>query len=127
MRTQCTGFENCCGRAGLADLQHELAVAGELQDVAVLIAVRREPDEALVVDVDAVLVLRPVVALARAAPGLDEIALGIELEHRGGGLAALRARRVEGRRPSRRRSASSAAARPRRGPARRRRRPLPGP
>ena len=85
-----------CG-PGLPICSTNLPSRRELEDVTVLLAVRREPDEALVVDVDAVLVLRPVVALARAAPGLDEIALRVELHHRRGGLAALRARRVEGR------------------------------
>ena len=49
----------------LADLQHELAVHGELEELAVLLAVAGEPDEIVVVDEDAVLALGPFVA----APG----------------------------------------------------------
>src|SRR5207249_9778953 len=50
-------------------------------------AVATEPDEAARVGVDAVLGLRPVVALARAAPGLDEVARLVEFEHRRRGHA----------------------------------------
>src|SRR5262245_66557408 len=46
----------------LADLQHEFALARELQILAVLLAVAADPDEALVVDAHAVIVLRQVVA-----------------------------------------------------------------
>ena len=56
------------GRAGLADLPQEFAVGRELQDLVVVLAVAGEPDVAVLVDVDAVLVLGPVVARARAAP-----------------------------------------------------------
>jgi hypothetical protein len=52
----------------LADLQHELAVGRELEDLAVVVAVAGDPDEALRVDVDAVLVARPVVARAGGRP-----------------------------------------------------------
>ena len=44
--------------------------------------VAADPDEALVVDMDAVLALAAIVAAARAAPGLDEIARGVEHHHR---------------------------------------------
>src|SRR5918993_5550816 len=47
---------------------------------------------------DAVLVLRPVVALAGATPGLDQLAVRIELQHRGRWHAAFRARGAEARR-----------------------------
>ena len=50
-------------RTGLADLHHELAVAGELQDEAVVLVIAAEPDEVLLIDADAVLLLGPVVAL----------------------------------------------------------------
>ncbi len=73
----------------LADLQHELAVLRELQELVVgdrlkpgrplrRAVVAADPDEALVVDMDAVLALRPLVARAGAAPGLDEIARRVE-------------------------------------------------
>jgi hypothetical protein len=57
----------------MADLQHELAAAGEFQDLAVLGAVAADPDEALGIDVDAVLVGRPLIALGGPAPALDNV------------------------------------------------------
>ena len=69
-------------RAGLADLHDELAVAGELENLPVLGIVAADPDEVVVVDEDAVLVLLPVVALAGAAPGLHDLAVLVELDHR---------------------------------------------
>src|SRR5205807_4295497 len=59
-----------------ADLQHELALHRELEELAVGLAVAREPDEVVGVDVDAVLALGPLVARARAAPREEEIARG---------------------------------------------------
>ncbi len=47
-----------------------------------------DPNVALWIDVDAVLVFRPVVSRARAAPALDEVALGVELSNRWHRLAA---------------------------------------
>src|SRR6185437_8554085 len=84
-------------RAGLADLQDEFSVLREFQHLPVILAVAADPDESLRVDIDAVLVLEPVVALSRAAPGLEQIALLIELEHRGRRLAAFRTRWIEAR------------------------------
>ena len=54
--------------AGLADLLQELAVGRELQDLVVVLAVAGEPDVAILVDVDAVLGARPVVAGTGPAP-----------------------------------------------------------
>ena len=94
----------------LADLQDELAVERELQERVVghrlqagdaggRAVVAADPDEALVVDVDAVLALGPFEAVARAAPGLDEIAGGVEHHDRrrglGGILGLQRARTVQ--------------------------------
>src|SRR5262249_38903500 len=64
-----------------ADLHHELAVAGELHQMMVGAAVAAEPDEALGIGVDAVLGLRPVIALPRPAPALDEVAGLVEREN----------------------------------------------
>ena len=51
-----------------ADLHQELSLPRELQDVRVLVAPGAKPDMVLRVDVDAVLELRPFVALTGPAP-----------------------------------------------------------
>ena len=81
----------------LADLQHEFAVARELQILPVLLAVAADPDEALGIDAHAMLVLWPVVALARAAPGPHQLALRVELHDRRSRYAAFAGRRTERR------------------------------
>src|SRR2546425_3811523 len=72
----------------MPDLHQELAVLREFQDLIVVIkravfapAVAADPHIALVIDGDAVVRIRPIVALARAAPVADEVAL---LGHWGG-------------------------------------------
>ena len=87
-----------------ADHHHELAVLGELQDHPVgaggrrprravrlaVAAVAADIDEAVVVDEDAVLAGRPDAAvlhlalagIGRAAPGPQQLAVGVELHHR---------------------------------------------
>src|ERR1019366_6555119 len=67
---------------GVADLQDEAAVAGELQDLTVIRAVPTKPDEAVWIDMDPVLALEPVVTRACAAPGPRHVARGVELDHR---------------------------------------------
>ena len=97
--------------AGMADLQQEFPILGELQDLAVSVAVAGQPDVVLVVDRDAVLATAgPSVAvgplfvraggalyiggmespavcplvfpgLGRTAPALNVVASFIELEH----------------------------------------------
>src|SRR6266705_122918 len=78
----------------LADLQHELAVLRKFQELIVgnrlepgkiagRAVVAANPDEALVVDMDAVLALDPLVARARSAPR-SEIVAG-SVEHHDGG------------------------------------------
>src|SRR4029077_9040216 len=64
-----------CLRSGFADLQHELSVLSEFQDVTVVVAIAADPDEAFGIDIDAVLVFEPVVALAWPTPGLEQIAV----------------------------------------------------
>ena len=100
----------------------ELAVLRELQDLRVLAAVAADPDVALVVDRDAVVRLRPLVALARPAPVADEVARGIELEDRRRLRAARRGRRILVRGGFVGVDASRRDGRSRRDPARRRRR-----
>ena len=84
-------------RSALAELFDEFAVGGELQHHAVALAVAAEPDKALVVDQDGVLLQRPVVAevVAGAAPRLHDVAGLVEHQHRRRRHAAFRARRIE--------------------------------
>src|SRR6266446_30670 len=76
----------------VANLHDELAVLGELQQLVIghrletleVVAgaiVAAEPHEALIVDIDAMLALGPFIALALAAPSLDEIAVNVEHHH----------------------------------------------
>src|SRR6185436_14320214 len=61
-----------------AELLDELAVLGELEDVAVVRAVAADPDDALAVHGDAVVALGPLVAgalAAGAAPRVDHVAV----------------------------------------------------
>ena len=53
-----------------------------------------DPDIALIVDYDAVVRIRPIVALPRTAPVPDEIALLIELRNGWSRKAAFRGRRI---------------------------------
>jgi hypothetical protein len=76
--------------APAADLQQELSLVVELQEhVIVEIAKRRcdggaaaNPHMVLVVDGDAVLAVRPVIAVAGSAPRVHELSRRVELEHR---------------------------------------------
>ena len=92
----------------VADLHHEFAVGRELQDLVVpdrlhpRLAIGRtidaaDPHETLGIDVDAVLALRPLVARCVAAPGAQEIAIGIEHQDRRRGLREIRV--LQGPRP----------------------------
>src|SRR5207237_3634720 len=75
------------GAVVLADLTDELSLRGELQElVAVIVAA--DPDVAILVDMQAVLVLHPLVPRTGPAPVTQQIALGIELHHRRRRLAA---------------------------------------
>ena len=85
---QVRGVVAAAALAGAADLQQELAVLGELQDVGVAGRVPADPDVTLVVDVDAVLALGPLVAVAGTAPRPQDVALGVELDDRRRGDAA---------------------------------------
>ena len=60
--------------------------------------VAADPDVALVVDGDAVVRRRPLVALAGPAPAADQVAGGIELEHRRRGAGSTRRRGERSRR-----------------------------
>src|SRR5258706_12142452 len=82
------------GSAGLADLQDEFAIAREFQKVIVRRIVAGSPHVALPVDVNAVLVLRPVIPLPGAAPGLLDVAVPVELDDRRRRLAAAVRRRL---------------------------------
>ena len=52
----------------MADLQHELAQPGELENLRILRAIAGGPNEVLLINVDAVLALGPFIAGALAAP-----------------------------------------------------------
>src|SRR5262249_12927388 len=58
-------------RASLADLHDEFSFGRELEDHAVLRRIAAEPDEAVRIEPNAVLVRRPLVIRARSAPGLQ--------------------------------------------------------
>lgn len=79
------------GFAGLADLQHELALARELQNVMIGAVVAGDPHKTLIVDVYAVFLPGPVITLIvfrGPPPAAHVIAVGIELDHRGRGDTA---------------------------------------
>src|SRR6185295_15795898 len=72
-----------------AELLHELPGLRELQDLAVVGAVAADPDVSFLVYGDAVVRLRPLVALPGSAPVPDQVAGRVELEHGRRALAAL--------------------------------------
>jgi hypothetical protein len=57
-----------------ANLQHEIAVHGEFEELSVLLAIARQPDEIAVVDENAVLAFGPLIALPAPAPVAQQIA-----------------------------------------------------
>ena len=65
-----------------AELLQESALGRELQQHVVGDAASANPDDVLVVDGNAVLGDRPVIALTGSAPRVDELSAGIEFEHR---------------------------------------------
>src|SRR5262249_51912952 len=77
------------------DLHQKLTVFGELQDVRILLAIAADPNVALIVDVDAVIGLRPLVTLTWAAPRFYQRPLRIALPHWGRRAAAIGDRRIE--------------------------------
>ena len=66
--TQVLGVVAATALFGSADLQQELAILRELQHVRVTRAVAADPDMALVVDVDTMLVRRPLEPVAGPTP-----------------------------------------------------------
>src|SRR5216684_805980 len=87
------GVVAALARRDLADLRHELAVEGEFQDRVVVVGIAADPDKTAFVDFDAVLASDPFIAFAGPAPRAQEIAVGVELQHRRRRHAAFRARR----------------------------------
>src|SRR5207248_10813503 len=65
-----------------AELLDELALPTEHENVAIVGSVAADPEVAFTVWSDAVVRLRPLVALARTAPPFDDVALLIELAYR---------------------------------------------
>src|SRR5438445_8622944 len=76
------GVTGALARRDLADLHHELAVGGEFQDRVVVVGIAADPHETFLIHFDAVLAADPLVAFAGTAPGAQQIAVGVELEHR---------------------------------------------
>ena len=77
----------------LADLVDEFSIRREVQDL-VAIVVAADPDGAVLVDVQAVLVRHPLVAVTRAAPVAQQISVDVELHDRRRRLAAFGLGRV---------------------------------
>ena len=78
-----------------AHLHQELAVAGEFEHVRVLGTVAADPHIALVVDVHAVVGVRPFVTRPGSAPGAHQVARLVEYQHRRRRRAALAHLQVE--------------------------------
>src|SRR3984893_9324136 len=90
---------------GLADLKQKFSRLGEFQYLVVMVdififriapyaTIAANPDITLVVDRDPVFAYRPVVALTRAAPMPDHVAIFVELDNRRALYAALGGRRI---------------------------------
>src|SRR5262249_31520403 len=67
--------------APMTELRQELALRSELEDLVVLLTVSPQPDVVFRVDKDAVLDRRPLIALPGAAPGSQQRAVLIDLQH----------------------------------------------
>src|SRR5262249_21560385 len=84
--------------SGFADLEHKFPSLRELQMLSIIVPVAADSDEVRCIDGDAMFILRPVIALAGAAPVLDQIAFAIELHDRRRWAAAFGGRRIKGQR-----------------------------
>src|SRR5262249_5463133 len=82
-------------RVAEAELLDEFSGLRELEDEAVCGAVPTYPHHPFAVNRDAVIRLRPLIILARPAPGRDQIAGRVELEHRRRTFAAFAGRRIQ--------------------------------
>src|SRR5262249_25113248 len=65
-----------------ADLHDELAIALELENLAIGGAVSADPNVVVLVDVNSMLDLGPIVAFPGTSPGLQQISLWVEDEYR---------------------------------------------
>ena len=77
--TEGPGVVAAAVRVTKAELLEEFAVLSELQHLTVVAPVAADPDVPFVVDGNAVVRLRPLEALARAAPRFKQVAGLIEL------------------------------------------------
>ena len=91
---QVVGIVAALVHPGRADRQHVLAILGELHHVVAV--ARARPHEAVVIDIDAVLLVVPGVAVAGPAPRAQDLAVGIEFEDGWRGEAAVGNRRLHG-------------------------------
>src|SRR5262245_5584824 len=87
--------------SGMADLKNELSLVRKLENLVVLFRVSAQPHIILIVDENPVPRGRPLVVFRRsrlrAAPGLEELAIRIELEDRRRRNTAFGLRRIERR------------------------------
>src|SRR5215470_14384579 len=79
----------------VTDLQKKFPIPCELQDVRVLPAVAGDPDIFLVVDKNAVFVVRPLIFATWSTPSLHYVSCLIEFQNRRRWNTAVRSRRLE--------------------------------
>lgn len=70
---QILGVVATTGFPVMADLQNEFPALRELEDVGVFVGVSAYPNVFFIVDEDAMLIVRPLISLARATPSLNEV------------------------------------------------------
>ena len=80
--TQVLRVVGALDRTRRPDLKQELAFLAEFQQVPIGFSISSQPHVPIGRDIDAVLVFKPVVALAWSSPGADHLALGIQFDDR---------------------------------------------
>src|SRR5258705_8034281 len=66
----------------MPDLHHKLPILLELQNMPVGRRAAADPDVSILIDVNSMLILWPVKSLARPTPGMEQLPLLVELQHR---------------------------------------------
>src|SRR5580704_4599014 len=77
----------------MPDLHHKLPILFELQNMPVCRRASPDPNITILVHINSVLVLRPIKSFTRSAPGMKQMSLLVELQHRRCGNAAHGTRR----------------------------------